>query len=82
MFWSIVGLIGGGTFVFNGFGVLTDSNCDTVSFGGGRAVQVTCYQAGSAMSGAVSGTIAGLGMLIVGGAIMYFSYLGLKRRQA
>jgi hypothetical protein len=80
MFWSIVGIIGGGTFVVNGFGVLTDPNCDTVSFGGGRAVQVTCYQAGSAMTGAVSGTVAGLGMLVVGGGIIYFAIQGFRRR--
>lgn len=80
MFWSIVGIIGGGTFVVNGFGVLTDPNCNTVSFGGGRAVQVTCYQAGSAMSGAVSGTVAGLGMLAVGGGIVYFAIQVLRKR--
>lgn len=80
MFWSIVGIIGGGTFVVNGFGVLTDPNCDTVSFGGGRAVQVTCYQAGSAMSGAVSGTVAGLGMLAIGGVIIYFAIQVLRKR--
>jgi hypothetical protein len=31
MLWSLIGLIGGGTFVFNGIGVIMDSNCDTVS---------------------------------------------------
>lgn len=30
MFWSVIGLIGGGSFIFNGFGVLTDPSCDTV----------------------------------------------------
>ena len=33
MFWSVIGLIGGGSFIFNGFGVLTEPNCDTVGFG-------------------------------------------------
>ena len=34
MLWSIIGLIGGGSFIVNGFSVLTDPNCDTVGFGG------------------------------------------------
>jgi hypothetical protein len=79
MFWSVIGLIGGGTFVFNGFSVLTDPNCDTVGFGGGRVVQVTCYEAGSAMSGEFSGTVAGLGMIVFGALILYFSWRNLKR---
>ena len=80
MFWSVLGLIGGGSFVVNGFSVLTDSSCDTVGFGGGRAVQVTCYEAGAALSGEFSGTVAGLGMLVVGGLILYFAWRNLKRR--
>jgi len=79
MFWSVIGLIGGGSFIFNGFGVLTDTNCDTVGFGGGRAVQVTCYEAGTSMSGEFSGTVAGIGMLAVGGVILYFAWRNLKR---
>ena len=79
MFWSVIGLIGGGSFIFNGFGVLTDTNCDTVGFGGGRAVQVTCYEAGASMSGEFSGTVAGVGMLAVGGIILYFAWRNLKR---
>jgi hypothetical protein len=79
MFWSVIGLIGGGTFVFNGFSVLTDPNCDTVGFSGGRAVQVTCFEAGSAMSGEFSGTVAGLGMVVFGALILYFSWRNFKR---
>jgi len=79
MFWSVIGLIGGGSFIFNGFGVLTDTNCDTVGFGGGRAVQVTCYEAGTSMGGEFSGTVAGIGMLAVGGVILYFAWRNLKR---
>ena len=79
MLWSVIGLIGGGSFIVNGFSVLTDPNCDTVSFGGGRVVQATCYQAGSSMSGEFSGTVAGLGMLAVGGLILYFAWRNFKR---
>lgn len=79
MLWSVLGLIGGGTFIVNGFSVLTDPNCDTVGFGGGRAVQVTCYQAGAAMSGEFPGTVAGFGMIAVGGLILYFAWRNIKR---
>ena len=80
MFWSVIGLIGGGSFIFNGFGVLTDPRCDTVGFGGGRAVQVTCYEAGAPLSGEFPGTVAGLGMLAFGGLILYFAWRNFKRR--
>ena len=79
MFWSVLGLIGGGSFIVNGFGVLTDPNCNTVGFGGGRAVQVTCYESCAPMSGEFSGTFAGLGMLAVGAAILYFAWRNFKR---
>lgn len=79
MFWSVLGLIGGGTFIVNGFSVLTDPSCDTVGFGGGRVVQVTCFEAGAGMSGEFSGTVAGFGMLAVGGLILYFAWRNFKR---
>ena len=79
MLWSIIGLIGGGSFIINGFSVLTDPSCDTVGFAGGRAVQVTCYENGAAMSGEFPGTIAGLGMLAVGAVILYFAWRNFKR---
>ena len=80
MFWSVLGLIGGGSFIVNGFGILTDSSCDTVGFGGGRVVQVTCYEAGEGMTGEFSGTFAGLGMLAVGGVILYIAWRNFQRR--
>jgi hypothetical protein len=79
MLWSILGLVGGGSFIVTGFGVLTDPSCDTVGFGGGRAVQVTCYEAGAVMSGEFSGSVAGFGMLAVGGLILYFAWRNFKR---
>ena len=79
MFWSIIGLIGGSSFIVNGFSVLTDPSCDTVGFGGGRAVQVTCYEAGASMSGEFPGTVAGLGMFGVGALIIYFAWQNFKR---
>ena len=79
MIWSILGFIGGGSFLVNGFSVLTDPNCDTVGFGGGRVVQATCYESGALMSGEFPGAIAGLGMLAVGGLILYISWRNFKR---
>ena len=80
MFWSVLGLIGGGSFIVNGFSILTDPSCDTIGFGGGRVVQVTCYEAGAGMSGEFSGTVAGLGMLAVGGVILYIAWRNFKGR--
>lgn len=79
MFWSIIGVIGGGSFIINGFGILSDPNCDSVSFGGGRVVQATCYQAGGLETGAISGTLAGIGMVAVGFLFLYFAWRNFKR---
>lgn len=76
MFWGILALIGGATFVFNGFGVLGDPECNTVSFGGARVVTATCY---SDDMGAISGTLAGLGMLVFGAFLIYFGYRTIRR---
>ena len=79
MFWSVIGLIGGGSFIVNGFSVLIDSDCATVGFSGGRAVQVTCYPEGSIYNtSGIPGTIGGLGMLLVGSVILYFSWNSFK----
>lgn len=81
MFWSVIGFIGGGSFVFNGLSVLGDPDCATVGFRGGRAVQVTCYPEGSIYNtSGIPGTVGGLGMLLVGSVILYFSWNSFKRR--
>jgi|LakMenEpi03Aug12_release.lakeMendotaPanAssembly.Ray.scaffolds.fasta_scaffold4130907_1 hypothetical protein len=64
MFWAILALVGGGTFLVNGFSVLTDPSCASVDFSGGRAVLATCYE--SPTTGAVSGNLAGIGMMLFG----------------
>ena len=79
MLWSIIGVIGGGSFIINGFGILSDPNCDSVSFGGGRVVQATCYQSGGLETGAISGTLAGIGMVAVGFLFLYFAWRNFKR---
>ncbi len=64
MIWGVLLVIGGGSFVVNGFNVLTDPACDTVGFSG--KVITTCYQTGGSESGIVSGTVGGIGMIIFG----------------
>lgn len=78
MIWGLLALIGGSTFVFNGLGVLFDPNCDTVSFGGGRVVQVTCHQAGGIATGALPGGIAGFGMVLFGSFLIYVAWRSFK----
>lgn len=80
MLWSLIGLIGGGTFIFNGFSILFDSSCDSVSFGGGRVVRATCYQDGSGINGDFPGAVAGIGMLLIGAVILFFALRSFKRR--
>lgn len=79
MIWGLLALIGGGTFVVNGFGVLMDPNCDTVSFGGGRVVQVTCYQDGALGAGALPSAVAGIGMVMFGALLIFFAWRQFKR---
>ena len=79
MLWSLIGLIGGGSFVVNGFSILTDPDCETVSFGGGRVVQATCYPADIGITGDFPGAVAGLGMLAIGCLILYFAWRNFKR---
>jgi hypothetical protein len=80
MLWSILGLIGGSTFIVNGVSVLFDSKCHTVGFGGGRVIQATCYPENSILQGEFPGPVAGLGMLAFGFLILYFSWRNLRRR--
>ena len=70
---KIIGSILGLVAIVNGFGILTDSNCDSVSFGGnggGRVMVATCFLDGS---GALPGSVAGLGMIVLGGLITFVS---------
>ena len=72
----IIGIILGIIAIVNGFGILADDECNTVSFGGrgGRVIVATCF---SDSSGVMPGAVAGLGMIVLGAAVAYFS---VKRR--
>lgn len=78
MLWAILALVGGGTFIVNGFSVLTDPNCASVDFSGGRAVLATCYE--SSTMGTVSGNLAGLGMMFFGLILVLVAIRGFSRR--
>jgi hypothetical protein len=75
---KIIGSILGLLAIINGFSILTDKSCDSVSFGGqggGRVMVATCFQDGS---GALPGSVAGLGMIVLGGLIAFFSIKNLS----
>ena len=74
---KLIGAILGLVAIINGFGVLTDSNCNSVSFGGqggGRVMVANCF---SDSSGAIPASVAGLGMIVLGGLI---AFLSVKQR--
>jgi len=77
MLWAILALVGGGTFLVNGFSVLTDPNCASVDFSGGRAVLATCYD--SASTGTISGNLAGSGMMLFGALLVFFALRSFTR---
>jgi hypothetical protein len=66
LIFRIIGFIGGITFIVNGFGVLGDPNCSSVSFSGLHAVTITCY---ADSTGAIPAWLGGL-LSIIGGAIL------------
>lgn len=80
MFWSILGFVGGTTFIVNGFSVLFDPDCATVGFGGGRVIQATCYAEGSIIEGEFPGSVAGFGMIAFGFLLVYIAWRNLRRR--
>jgi hypothetical protein len=72
---KIIGMILGGIAAFNGIGILSSDTCQSVSFsgeGGGRVMAAQCF---ADNSGAIPGTVAGLGLVVIGGAIAAFSFL-------
>jgi hypothetical protein len=70
MLWSILGLIGGGSFIVSGFSVLTDPTCHSVDFGGGRVIQMTCRgDLGGTLSNVAAGWLSICGGLLLLGFI-------------
>jgi hypothetical protein len=68
MIWLILAIIGAGTFIFSGFSVLSDPFCQSVDFGGGRVIQISCrndsFGAFSQVSAGWLSILGGLGILL------------------
>jgi len=78
MIWGLLGLIGGGTFIVNGFTVLTNPDCSEIGFSGGRVVSVTCFSEGS-YGGSFPGTIGGIGMILFGLLLLWGAWRAFTR---
>ena len=69
MIWLVVAIIGAGTFIYSGISVLSDSFCQSVDFGGGRVIQITCREdslgAFSQTSAGWLSILGGLGILLL-----------------
>jgi len=66
----LVGLVFGLIAIVNGLRVLFASNCSSVSFGSGGGSRVAIAQCFSDSSGAIPSWLAGIGMILVGFAIL------------
>jgi hypothetical protein len=72
IFRILIGLLMGGYSVITGLSIVTDSNCNSVSFGGqGRQIILTCYTSGMS-GGQMPGILAGLLAIALGLTIIAF----------
>ena len=71
MIWLLIAIIGAGTFVFSGISVLSDPFCQSVDFGGGRVIQISCR---NDSLGAFSQTSAGWLSILGGIGILLFIF--------
>ena len=68
MIWKVISGVCALSFITTGFGILFDSNCDSVNFSGGRISIASCQ---SDDSGTLPQGIAGLGLIFVGILMIY-----------
>ena len=74
VFWRLVAVVCGVTFVLGGCDVLLDDMCASVDFGGQRrSLGYTCYA--DERSGEMSGPVAGALMLFGGMAFVHAGWL-------
>lgn len=68
MIWLLIAIVGAGTFVFSGISVLSDPFCQSVDFGGGRVIQISCrndsFGAFSQASAGWLSILGGVGILL------------------
>ena len=72
---KIISIILGSVTIFNGFAILGASNCQSVSFDG-QGSRVAVAQCFADSSGVLPAWVAGLGMVLVGGFVIF---IGIKR---
>lgn len=59
-----------------GWNAIKMLGCGSVSFSGGRVVNVVCYESGPGYTGgAVSGTVAGLGILLAAVGVLFWMWV-------
>ena len=71
MIWLVIAIIGSGTFIYSGISVLSDPFCQSVEFGGGRVIQITCR---NDSFGAFSQSSAGWLSILGGLALLIFIF--------
>jgi hypothetical protein len=71
MIWLVIAIIGSGTFIYSGISVLSDPFCQSVDFGGGRVIQITCR---NDSFGAFSQSSAGWLSILGGLALLIFIF--------
>jgi hypothetical protein len=68
MIWLILAIVGAGTFIYSGISVLSDPFCQSVDFGGGRVIQISCRNdslgAFSQLSAGWLSILGGIGILL------------------
>ena len=68
MIWLLIAIVGAGTFIFSGISVLSDPFCQSVDFGGGRVIQISCrndsFGAFSQVSAGWLSILGGLALLV------------------
>lgn len=72
---KIISIIFGSVAIFNGFAILGASNCQSVSFDG-QGSRVAVAQCFADSSGVLPAWVAGMGMVLVGGFVIF---IGIKR---
>lgn len=72
-FWDIIGVLFGLSWIVTGFGIMSSSDCNSVSLEGGSryTVSLACSSSGSGGQG------VGFLLLLVGAAIILFSLRGV-----
>lgn len=72
---KVIAIIFGSVSIFNGFAILGATDCKSVSFDG-QGSRVAVAQCFADSSGVLPAWMAGIGMVLIGGFVIY---IGIKR---